>query len=136
MGKYTINAKRDVNFVDQGHFYQHNSNGNTHLNQQNLDDFAAINKKINALITLMTHKATQNNFAKEQALIALSNQQQYIDKLINNTATVEEKSHIKQFFLSLQHGSSKIFTLASDIKEYEEVLEWVAQKANDLIPYL
>ena len=135
MGKYTINAKRDVNFVDQGNIHQYNTYVNNDLNQKHIDTLIIVKTKIEQLIDTINCSSTHDVMLKDQALNELSVQQQYIDNVINDTASTEEKSKIKQFFISLKQEPSSVLAMIANIKEYEELVEWITQKSNDLLPY-
>lgn len=136
MGHYTINAQRDVNIVDKGDFYQNNSYINNQLNAEEIKKLTAIKGKIEKLIDMITLHSVQTNIENAPVLNELSRNNQYIEQLINNTANVEDTQLVKQFFISMQEKSSNLFNIVSDIKDYDEVLEWIIQKSTDMLTYL
>ena len=136
MGHYTINAQRDVNIVDKGDFYQNNSYINNQLNTAEIKKLADIKDKIDKLIDMITLHSVQTNIENAPVLNELSRNNQHIEQLINNTDNAEDTQSVKQFFISMQEKSSNLFNIVSDIKDYDEVLEWIIQKSGDVLTYL
>jgi hypothetical protein len=136
MSHYTINAQRDVNIVDKGDFHQNNNYINNQLNLEEIKKLTAIKDQIDKLINMITLHSVQTNIENTPVLNELSRNNQHIEQLINNTANAEDTQSVKQFFISMQEKSSNLFNIVSDIKDYDEVLEWIIQKSGDVLTYL
>jgi hypothetical protein len=136
MGHYTINAQRDVNIVDKGDFYQNNRYINNQLNTEEIKKLTDIKDQIDKLIDIITLHSVQTNIENTPVLNELFRNNQRIEQLINNTANAEDIQSVKQFFISMQERSSNLFNIVLDIKDYDEVLEWIIQKSSDVLTYL
>jgi len=115
--QYNFSAGRDTVFIKEGDFNQKNRDNKS----LDITELRELNKNI---LKLSEHISLPHSL------------NEYVDKIINNTASKQEKIEVKNFLETMTNRSSNMFKSLLKIKECDESLNWFLSSATPIITYL